>query len=95
MLISFTLLPSPDVRGWGETHSLDGPCWSLLQEYIANFLYAVWGRKMSKLVLWILVIISAIVLAIVANDHGDVGTADNSRRLRFVCVIYSTRLGGA
>ena len=24
-LISFTLLPSPDIRGWGETHSLNGP----------------------------------------------------------------------
>jgi peptidoglycan/LPS O-acetylase OafA/YrhL len=74
MLISFTLLPSPDVRGWGETHSLDGPCWSLLQEYIANLLYAVWGRKMSKMILWVIVVISAIVLTVVAVWHGDVAT---------------------
>lgn len=74
MLIGFTLLPSPDIRGWGETHSLDGPCWSLLQEYIANVIYAVFGRKMSKTVLWIIVIISAIVLTLVSAWHGDVAT---------------------
>lgn len=74
MLISFSLLPSPDIRGWGETHSLDGPCWSLLQEYIANFLYAVFGRKMKKTALWILVIISGIILTVVASWRNDVAT---------------------
>ncbi|MBK0378860.1 acyltransferase family protein [Mucilaginibacter segetis] len=74
-LIGFTLLPSPmDIRGWGETHPVDGPCWSLLQEYIANIIYAFWGRKMSRSVLWIVVIISGIVLTIVAAQHGDVAT---------------------
>jgi peptidoglycan/LPS O-acetylase OafA/YrhL len=74
MLIGFTLLPSPDVRGWGETHSLDGPCWSLLQEYIANLFYALFARKMSKRALWILVIISAIGLIKTSVWHGDVAT---------------------
>ena len=74
MLLSFTLLPAPDVRGWNETHPLDGPCWSLLQEYIANIIYAVFGRKMSKIVLWIIVIINGIVLTIVAVWHKDVAT---------------------
>jgi peptidoglycan/LPS O-acetylase OafA/YrhL len=74
MLIGFTLLPSPDVRGWGETHSLDGPCWSLLQEYIANLIYALFGRKMTKSILWILVIISGIVLTGVAVWRGDLAT---------------------
>jgi peptidoglycan/LPS O-acetylase OafA/YrhL len=74
MLMGFTLLPSPDVRGWGETHSLDGPCWSLLQEYIANLIYALFGRKMSKIALWILVILSAIALTWVAIWRGDLGT---------------------
>jgi peptidoglycan/LPS O-acetylase OafA/YrhL len=73
-LISFTLLPAPDVRGWSETHPLDGPCWSLLQEYIANIIYAVFGRKMSKAILWVIVTVSGVVLIIVANWHGDVGT---------------------
>jgi len=73
-LIGFTLLPSPDVRGWGETHPLDGPCWSLLQEYIANLLYAWFGRSMSKAALWIFVVISAVALIITAAWHGDVAT---------------------
>jgi peptidoglycan/LPS O-acetylase OafA/YrhL len=74
MLIGFTLLPSPDIRGWGETHCLDGPCWSLFQEYIANLIYAVFGRRMSKAVLWIIVIASAIVLTRVAVGRGDLAT---------------------
>ncbi|WDF56069.1 acyltransferase family protein [Mucilaginibacter sp. KACC 22063] len=74
MLISFTLLPAPDVRGWNETHPLDGPCWSLLQEYIANLLYAFWGHKMTKTALWIVVTISGIALTATAIWHGDVGT---------------------
>jgi peptidoglycan/LPS O-acetylase OafA/YrhL len=73
-LISFTLLPAPDVRGWSETHPLDGPCWSLLQEYIANLIYAFFGRKMTKTVLWVIVVISAIALTITAAWHGDIGT---------------------
>jgi peptidoglycan/LPS O-acetylase OafA/YrhL len=74
MIIGFTLLPSPDVRGWNETHSLDGPCWSLLQEYIANLIYAIFGRNMSKMVLWIIVIISGIVLTVVCVSRGNIGT---------------------
>ena len=74
MLISFTLLPSPDIRGWNETHSLDGPCWSLLQEYIANLIYAIFGKKMSKLVLIVVVALSAVALVYAAKFHGDLGT---------------------
>jgi peptidoglycan/LPS O-acetylase OafA/YrhL len=74
MLISFTLLPSPDIRGWGETHSLNGPLWSLLQEYIANVIYAIFGKAMSKIVLWIVVLITAIALTTAAIWHGDVAT---------------------
>ena len=75
VLLGFTLLPATtDVRGWGETHPLDGPCWSLMQEYIANILYAIIGRKLSKGGLWAVVIISGIVLLVVSVDHGDLGT---------------------
>ncbi len=73
-LLSFTLLPTPDIRGWGETHSLNGPAWSLFQEYLANLIYALFGRKMSNVILTGLVIISAIALTFAAVHHGDVGT---------------------
>lgn len=39
-----------DIRGWGELSSINGPVWTLMYEYIANFLYAfvfrflpIWG----------------------------------------------------
>ncbi len=73
-LISLTLLPAPDVRGWGETHPLDGPCWSLLQEYIANVLYALFGRKLSLTGLGLLVAACAAGLTAVAVARGDVAT---------------------
>lgn len=81
--LSFTLLPSPDIRGWGETHSLNGPAWSLFQEYIANLIYAVWGHKMSRTVLLIIVVISGIALTAAAMWHGDVGTGWSYETLWF------------
>lgn len=74
VLLGFLLMPSRDIRGWGETHQLNGPCWSLLQEYIANIFYALFIRKFNKLALTILVILSAIALTLTANWRGDVGT---------------------
>ncbi len=74
ILLSMLVLPAPDVRGWNETHPLNGPSWSLLQEYIANILYAFIGRKISNTVLWMVVIISGIALTAVAVWRGDVGT---------------------
>ncbi|MEY4903025.1 MAG: hypothetical protein RLZZ292_840 [Bacteroidota bacterium] len=73
-LMSFTMLPTPDIRGWGETHSVNGPAWSLFQEYIANFIYAIFGRKMSLYILIALVAVSGITLTVVATGRGDVAT---------------------
>lgn len=73
-LIGITLIPTPDVRGWDETHSLNGPLWSLLQEYIANLLYVIFGRRLGKPALWIVVIISAIWLGYAANMLGSVAS---------------------
>jgi peptidoglycan/LPS O-acetylase OafA/YrhL len=70
----FFLMPSKDIRGWGETHQLNGPSWSLLQEYIGNILYGIWIRKFSNLALWLLVTVSAAALAITAFWRGDIGT---------------------
>ena len=90
MLIGMTLLPSPDVRGWGETHSLDGPCWSLLQEYIANLIYALFGRKMTKIILWIIVVISGIILTAVCVSRGNIATGwgYNSFWIAMVRMMY-------
>lgn len=48
-----------DIRGWWETNALNGPTWSLMWEYIANVLYALFIRRFSKLALGIFVGLSA------------------------------------
>lgn len=77
MLVGFTLIPLPismDIRGWQEMHGLDGPCWSLFFEYIANVMYAVAFRKFSKTVLSIFVFLFACLLIhyLVTGPKGDV-----------------------
>lgn len=49
---------SLDIRGWGETNSLNGPNWSLTFEYIGNILYAFVLRHLSTTVLGILCVAS-------------------------------------
>lgn len=76
MAIGCTLLPIPismDIRGWQEMHPLDGPAWSLFFEYIANILYAVGLRKLSKTALGIFVFLAALLLVQLAvfGDRGD------------------------
>lgn len=76
MVIGMTVLPvgkSLDIRGWGEMHPLNGPSWSLFYEYIANIVYAVVLRRLSKIILIVLMIIAAgftIHLAF-TNPNGD------------------------
>lgn len=77
MLIGFTLIPLPismDIRGWQEMHPLNGPGWSLFFEYIANLMYGLFIRKLSKTGLSILVAIAGIALIqlAVTNSSGDI-----------------------
>lgn len=44
----FPTPPSWDIRGWGEFNSLNGPMWSLMWEYLANILYALFIRRFSQ-----------------------------------------------
>ncbi|HVY73463.1 MAG TPA: acyltransferase, partial [Puia sp.] len=74
LLIGCTLLPVPvsmDIRGWQEMHPLNGPGWSLFFEYIANILYALGIRKLSRLALSVLVGIAACALIQLAVTKGD------------------------
>jgi peptidoglycan/LPS O-acetylase OafA/YrhL len=52
-----------DVRGNGEMFPLNGPCWSLFFEYIANIVYAVLIHRFSNKVLTIWTILLGIGLA--------------------------------
>src|ERR1700722_3613017 len=88
MVVGCTLLPLPismDIRGWQEMHPLDGPAWSLFFEYIANILYALGLRKLSKRVLSVFVFLAAILLVQLAvfGHRGDLigGWALNTKEL--------------
>ncbi len=77
MLVGFTLIPLPismDIRGWQEMHPLDGPCWSLFFEYVANIMYAVAFRKCPQKVLAVFVFLFACLLVhyLVTGPKGDV-----------------------
>ena len=68
-LMTCLLLPAPsslDVRGWGESYSLDGPMWSLMYEYIANVLYALVVRRFPRWLLGAFVAVSAVFTVDVA-----------------------------
>lgn len=77
MLIGCTVIPirpAMDIRGWAETHPLDGPLWSLFYEYIANIAYALGLRKLSSKVLGLVTFASALYLIhlTVFGHRGDV-----------------------
>ncbi len=77
MLVGMTLiplLPSMDVRGWDEMHPLNGPAWSLFFEYIANILYALGLRRLSKKALGFFVFAAGCFLLqyLVLGPRGDV-----------------------
>ena len=62
MFIGITMFPvgkGLDIRGWSEMHPLNGPAWSLFYEYIANIVYAVFLRRITKKFLAVLLIIAA------------------------------------
>lgn len=69
--LGMLLLPAPSMPNRGdETHSLNGPSWSLLQEYLINIVYAIFCNKLTTKILWILVCLSAIVLGVTTIAHG-------------------------
>ena len=71
MLWCFTMIPLPasmDIRGWAETNPLNGPAWSLQWEYLANILYALVFRRLSKLALGICVLFFAAMNIVLCFD---------------------------
>lgn len=110
MFIGMTVIPvgkGLDIRGWNEMHPLNGPAWSLFFEYIANIVYALFLRKVSKVVLGILVVIAAgfTIHYAFTNPHGDIiggWTIDDATQMRigftrlsfpFLMGIFLARVG--
>src|SRR5699024_1608762 len=76
-LLNALLIPAgigSEIRGLGEMYPLNGPTWSLFFEYIGNILYALILRRLSTIVLALLVLVSAIALTVfaVSGPTGDI-----------------------
>lgn len=64
LLICMIPLPqSMDLRGWGELTSINGPIWTLMYEYVANIMYALFLRRTGRKVLTVIVALCAILTA--------------------------------
>lgn len=59
--LMFPTPPSMDIRGWQEINSLNGAAWSLMWEYVANILYALFVRRFNVIVLAVMVTVSAVL----------------------------------
>jgi peptidoglycan/LPS O-acetylase OafA/YrhL len=69
---SLLLLPSPPVGGrHNETQALNGPAWSLMQEYLGNIAYALILRRLRAVTLGIIFGVSGLFLIWVANTKGS------------------------
>src|ERR1700689_1438808 len=67
-IASLLLLPSPPVGGrLHETQALNGPAWSLMQEYLGNIAYGLILRRLRTITLAIIFGLSGLLLIWTAN----------------------------
>ncbi|SFV09065.1 acyltransferase family protein [Pseudoduganella namucuonensis] len=72
--LSLLLLPAPTLPNYfGETHPVNGPSWTLLQEYIANVLYALFASRLGRKPHIVLCCASALALLWTAKRFGNLG----------------------
>jgi peptidoglycan/LPS O-acetylase OafA/YrhL len=99
---SLLLLPSPPVGGrHNETQALNGPAWSLMQEYLGNIAYALILRRLRAVTLGIIFAVSGLLLIWVANTKGsldggwgypEVGMAPLRLTVSFVMGLWLYRI---
>jgi peptidoglycan/LPS O-acetylase OafA/YrhL len=71
-VMSLLLLPSPAVGGRpDETQALNGPAWSLMQEYLGNVAYALILRRLRPAALAVVAAVAAAGLAWAAQRTGS------------------------
>jgi peptidoglycan/LPS O-acetylase OafA/YrhL len=71
-LASLLLLPSPPIAGQhNESQALNGPAWSLMQEYLGNIAYAFILRRLRLAALGIIFVVSGLGLIWAANAKGS------------------------
>lgn len=70
--MSLLLLPTPTLPNYfGETHSMNGPSWTLAQEYLANVLFALFAPRLGRRLHVFLCIASALLLLWTAKQFGN------------------------
>ena len=90
------LLPYPALPNrWTDTHSLNSPAWSLLQEYIGNVLYALVLRRLGTKTLGAVVVIAGAVLAWAVWDKNsfDLGSYWETLWQGTARMVFSFTLG--
>jgi peptidoglycan/LPS O-acetylase OafA/YrhL len=90
------MLPyAPLPNRWTDTHSLDSPAWSLMQEYVANLIYALILRRLSTRALGAVVAVAGIALIAVAwqENSVDLGSDWDSFWMGTARVAFSFPLG--
>jgi peptidoglycan/LPS O-acetylase OafA/YrhL len=90
------LLPYPKLPNrWTDTHSLNSPAWSLLQEYIGNLAYALVLRRLSTKLLGGLVFLAGCALFAMAylENSIDQGSDWDTFSLGFIRMGFSFTLG--
>lgn len=71
-VLSLLLLPTTPVGGrHNESQALNGPAWSLMQEYLGNIAYALILRRLRTVTLAIIFALSGLALVLVANNKGS------------------------
>jgi peptidoglycan/LPS O-acetylase OafA/YrhL len=90
------LLPHPELPNrWTDTHSINSPAWSLLQEYIGNLVYALALRRLGTRLLGIVVTLAGLGLVVMALTQNsiDQGSDWGSMPLGSVRMGFSFTLG--
>lgn len=90
------LLPYPALPNrWTDTHSLNSPAWSLLQEYIGNVLYALVLRRLSTKALGAVVALAGLCLLTLAfvKNSIDQGSDWDSYVFGYVRMGFSFTMG--
>lgn len=70
-LLNAFMVPTPaawSVRGFGEVTSVNAPIWSLMYEYVANVLYALFVRRLSTR--WLAVFVAVCGLWLLDSSMG-------------------------
>lgn len=71
-ITSLLLLPSPPVGGrHNESHALNEPAWSLMQEYLGNIAYGLILRRLRARTLAIVFCLSGLLLIWTASSRGS------------------------